>query len=278
VKYIHKTLHPQIRGLVPEEIVTKYLDQCDTLEYGLGIRELQSLLSFIRERNCKVLCDIGCNIGYHTINYAHHIPDSTVYSFDPCRDNVNIVEKNIEHFQLDNITVNHKAVSNKVGKEKVYVNYTNSGDTRIFASSDYTPGDIYDVETTTLDEYFKDTEALDYLKLDTQGCELEIFSGGKNVITHHRPIIYLEFWPYAYTQRGHGIDDLIHVIHECNYKIRCMSPTPRLTGKYFIGPMDEDGILREGNGRVPQDVSAEYVIEFYEQHANKNTHINLLLY
>ena len=217
---------------------------------------LQSLLNIIKEKKCKIICDIGANIGMHTINYATYNPESTIYAFEPAKDNLDLLLQNIEKFNLTNINVISKALSNKVGQENVHVNWENSGDTRIYGSSDFRPSDIYEVQTTTLDEIFKDSEQLDFIKIDTQGCEPEIIEGGKEVIKKFKPIIFLEFWPWGYNQRGASVDSILETIDECKYKIK----------KYHLG------------SDLVEEVDKNHILDFYNNTQNTNTHENLLLY
>lgn len=65
------------------------------------------------------------------------------------------------------------------------------------------------VEVVTLDETLKDWRRLDFIKIDTEGGELDVLAGGERVITRHRPIISFEAGVDAYEHYGKTTQDFL---------------------------------------------------------------------
>ena len=63
---------------------------------------------------------------------------------------------------------------------------------------------------------------LDFIKIDTDGHELEILKGGRRSIQRWRPIIVFEFCLYENAKRGHSYADFVSLFDELNYDI-CLS-------------------------------------------------------
>lgn len=63
---------------------------------------------------------------------------------------------------------------------------------------------------------------LDFIKIDTDGHELEILKGGMQTIQRWRPIIVFEFCFYENEKRGHSFTDFMAYFDALNYDI-CLS-------------------------------------------------------
>jgi len=219
--------------------------------------ELDNLLAHIKNNKFKSLVDIGANIGFHTIHYAYHNPTSTVHAFEPSQDNISVLEQNVNQYNLKNINIISSAVTGDKGTETLYGNEHNSGDTRIYKSDDYEPMETYDIDTVSLDDFFSDIN-IDYIKMDTQGCELEIFYGGAQVISEQKPDIFMEFWPWGYNQRTPDekyINKFMEILTECRYELFEFSV----------------------NSPVITKVSGQNVYDYYRAMKLTNQHTNLFL-
>jgi FkbM family methyltransferase len=63
---------------------------------------------------------------------------------------------------------------------------------------------------------------LDFIKIDTDGHEMEILKGGRQTIERWRPIIVFEFCIYENEKRGHSFSDFAIYFDTLNYDI-CLS-------------------------------------------------------
>ena len=83
------------------------------------------------------------------------------------------------------------AVSDKPGKEKFYVD-----DKRLSNSSFQNLVDGYsiDVDVITLDEHCKSAHNICFIKIDTEGTELDVLNGAQNIIDKHKPHMMIEVY------------------------------------------------------------------------------------
>ena len=72
------------------------------------------------------------------------------------------------------------------------------------------------VQTTTLDEIFTNGETFDFVKIDTQGSELDILKGGLNTIRDTYAIL-LEVSLFEYNIGGPKKDDVVSFMNELGF-------------------------------------------------------------
>ena len=153
-------------------------------------------------RNCKVLLDIGANCGVETdwlvIGSTKSHASPTIYAFEPHCEVYQILYnkyKNSPYVNTFNI-----AISNTVGistlqykNNDLYENkYGGSTIVPEFFRPDRLGHDTstQSVMTTTIDSLNLNP---DYIKIDAEGSEGNIFLGGKNQIIKNKPVIIFEY-------------------------------------------------------------------------------------
>jgi tRNA G37 N-methylase Trm5 len=116
-----------------------YLDSKESLDlsiYGVYEEYETDLIKKEIDRGDVVL-DLGANIGYYTLLFAKKVGDEgRVYAFEPDPTNFSLLKKNVEINGYRNVVLIQKAVSNKNGKLKLYLNEDNKGDHRFYNSHD----------------------------------------------------------------------------------------------------------------------------------------------
>ena len=152
----------------------------------------------------KLTLDIGANTG----KYTQLILDETksnVISFEPLKEAFKDL-KNIEKVYPERLKAFNYAVGDK--NEYLDLNTSNSKSEKASFSKDTDKLTFYEqennikinTEVITLDSFFKnnpkllDEKELDFIKIDTEGFELEVIIGAKNLIEKKKPkFIQLEF-------------------------------------------------------------------------------------
>lgn len=216
--------------------------------------ELRIILNLIEGKD--IIVDIGANLGTHSINYASANPNSIVYSIEPAIENIEILKRNILKHSITNIKIINKAFDKKITTGTLYVNERNSGDNRIYRTPDWGAMDSHEIEITTLNDFKKENniKKIDYIKMDTQGCELDIMTGGYSTIINDRPDIFMEFWPRGFQQKGGDIEIFKKIVDKCEYNIYRLD--------------ERDNIIQ---------VTLGAVMDFYIEHLDIDFHINLFL-
>lgn len=122
-----------------------------------------------------VIVDVGANIGLWTF-YAHD-KAKIIYSLEPAEEHFECLVTMMASNEMNNVVPVRKALSNKNGKAKFYHN----DNTTMYSLSDKVRSkeEFEEVETITLDKFFKDNkiEHVDFMKIDVEGAESEIFGG-----------------------------------------------------------------------------------------------------
>jgi FkbM family methyltransferase len=163
------------------------------------IMQFQSLLE--HKRPGAVFVDVGCNVG--TFSFALQPICAKVFCFEAQRIIYNMVCGSIALNGWQNVFATNVALSDKI--EKIEVPQFDYNKPCSFGSIEfdrpeqrehllqerrYSLSGAETVPTAPLD-YFQ-FPRLDILKIDVEGMELKVISGGWQTITTHRPIIYIE--------------------------------------------------------------------------------------
>ena len=149
------------------------------------------------EKN-SVFWDIGSNIGLFSC-YAAIKNNSTVYSFEPSVFNLEILSKNINLNNLnEKITIFPLPLTNTSKKSKFKLSSVEQGGAISTFGEDYTYdgtklNSIFDYKTVgiSIDEiikYFKFSTP-DYIKIDVDGIEHLILSGGNKILGDVKEIL-----------------------------------------------------------------------------------------
>jgi FkbM family methyltransferase len=147
----------------------------------------------------SIIIEGGCHIGTHTVKLgmiAKH-----VYGFEPYPSSYNLLYKNIEMNNLNNVTILQKGLSKNFDRVKFDWTGDKHGNPGGSGLSDNPIGrdpksqimlnDI-SVELTTIDSL--NLKRVDFIKLDIEGYEINAIMGGINTIKKYKPIIVLEDW------------------------------------------------------------------------------------
>lgn len=122
-----------------------------------------------------VIADFGTNIGLWT--YYAYDKASKIYSLEPSKEHFEcLVTMLANNAMMDKVTPIQKAISNENGTAKFY---HNANTTMYSLKEEVSQGEFEEVETITLDKFFEENkiEHLDFLKVDIEGAEAQVFGG-----------------------------------------------------------------------------------------------------
>src|SRR3972149_5157011 len=166
-----------------------------------------------------VVVDVGANVGYYTLLAARLVGDEgKVFAFEPDPYNYNLLCRNIEVNGYRNVIPVQKAVFNKSGKMKLFLDKNNLGGHSL-SEANVDKGVSTTVETTSLDEYFENTNhKIDVVKMDVQGSEMEVLNGMTNTINQNEKLeIITEFWPFGLRNAGSSPTDFLRKLAEYGF-------------------------------------------------------------
>lgn len=154
--------------------------------------------------------DIGANIGQHSMFAASIVgSEGKIYSFEPI--------PYIYNQLLDSVKINHFehivsaqniALGTNESTETLYIETNNVGGSSLVAPHGDKIEEII-VQIKKGDDMFKNIQHINMIKIDVEGYEYEVLSGIQKTITHHRPIIILEFSGKLYLEKKRGDGDKI---------------------------------------------------------------------
>ena len=102
----------------------------------LGILEKREM-DFVKKtvKEGWTVIDIGANIGYYTLLLSKLVgKNGKVIAFEPDKDSISMLKKNIKHNNCRNVQIVPMAVSDHSGSGTLYISNSHSGDHRIYDS------------------------------------------------------------------------------------------------------------------------------------------------
>jgi len=128
-----------------------------------------------------IVIDVGAHIGLFTLYASQFCNEGKIYSFEPVKENYELLLENVKLNNLNQVKIFNFAVSNSNYPIKLFINNDESGHS-MFSSSDQS----ISVNSISLKKIFDDNqiEHCNFLKLDCEGAEYEII---KNL-----PSVYFE--------------------------------------------------------------------------------------
>jgi len=189
-------------GLIQRKLITLkmknklvYIIRTKTLDkylFAETVLEDQYLLNQINFDKNSVIIDLGAQIGFFSV-FASRKAEK-IFAFEPVTENFELLKKNIKLNKLENkIFPFNLAVSDKKGKEKIFLSETNTGSHSIYGFKEpeqekgssinyflngkgFSKKNFVEVSSITLDEIFTANKInqCDLLKIDIEGAEYNV--------------------------------------------------------------------------------------------------------
>lgn len=180
------------------------------------------ILKSILQKN-SVYIDIGANIGYYTLLAGSIVKNGKVFSFEPVKQNLEILERNIIKNNLTNIQTYPYAVSDKNGFVDIFLSSANTGNVRLFKDDleGYAGQPKSErVKCICLDDFLDADIRPDIIKMDIQGGEIYALKGMKNLIRKTEQLaLFTEFWPKAIVMNKESPHEFLRMLHDLNFEI-----------------------------------------------------------
>lgn len=146
------------------------------------------------------LFDIGANVGNYSKKLRAAFPDAKIYAFEPNPNTFEMLNSNMKSLEVYCYSL---GLSSQISQQKIYTyaRETDSEHTSFYKSviTDlHKDNNILEIEckTVSLDEFCESQKItyIDFIKIDTEGHELEVLSGAKTMIAENKiGIIQFEF-------------------------------------------------------------------------------------
>tara|TARA_B110000046_G_C13008146_1_gene405353 strand:- start:643 stop:1371 length:729 start_codon:yes stop_codon:yes gene_type:complete len=152
--------------------------------------------NYLKKKENLVIVDVGAQVGLYTL-YAKKLTNATFYAYEPYDVELNILQKNIELNNINNVILDTKAISNIKGNAKMNIcknhpGLNTLGNNILRWNPRRTETIQKNVETDTIDNLFENI-CVDMIKIDTEGWEYNILQGAEKVILRDKPNIQIEW-------------------------------------------------------------------------------------
>lgn len=141
-----------------------------------------------------------------------------MFAVEPNPENLAFLNRNVKLNSVTNIEVIEKAVAREKARMPFYCS-TNGGANGSLIPFSYFLQDQILVDVDTLDNLFIGLDRLNFLKVDTEGNELDVFLGAQQILSQHKPHICFEisltFWAYL----EDSVDSLFKILKKHDYEL-----------------------------------------------------------
>lgn len=194
-------------------------------EYGeFSEGEVELFRKFVTKDS--VVCDVGANIGAHTLAFSRLA--KSVFAFEPVPLMFNALAGMVALNDLENVTCTQAGISYADGV-MTYPSLA-TGCENNFGAAQLIPFDgNHPVQVIPLEI------PCDFLKIDVEGMEVEVLRGAEAMIKECRPIIYVE------ADRPHLVEELISVLNGFGYACDWHTPALFNENNYKKNPVNVFG-------------------------------------
>ncbi len=157
----------------------------------------------------SVILDIGANIGNHSICWCKNA--SKIYAFEPQTDNFKLLTANILDNNINNVFTINKCVGKNASKATIsFIDDKNMGST----SFKYDEEATNFIEVTSVDIFVEENNInkIDFIKIDTEGFEIDVLLGALQTITFNKPVLWVEIKLDTYKQ-------VLQILKDINYTL-----------------------------------------------------------
>ncbi|MDB5255484.1 MAG: FkbM family methyltransferase [Chitinophagaceae bacterium] len=207
-------------------VSTQYLIDWNVFFFGQYEKETNDLLlEYIKPG--QVVIEAGANNGTETVLLSRLVgPTGKVFAFEPVEHIHNMLQLNLSINHCGNVTAEQKALGESDGELYFNVlpeNFCNQGmagkydersvDTKVL------------VQQTSIDSLLLQhhIQAIDFIKMDIQGAEIELLKGAEQTIQKSKPLIFTEA-----TEDFLSIQKLFETLSDLNYSVYFIQPKGHL--------------------------------------------------
>ncbi len=207
----------------------RYIDSPDVTVRN-DVRQIKFFLD--NARSGDSVLDVGGHFGQYAVLFAALVSDSgRVISFEPDPAAREILLQNLELNGFANrVEIESLALFDKKGEHSFFSKGADSMSSlfRSGLGTNASSAEVveYRVETACLDDYLdsRNLAAPDFVKLDTEGAEINILRGARQLL-QSGAIIVCELHPYAWEEFGTTFEELLLLIRDAGRTISYLDPS-----------------------------------------------------
>lgn len=167
------------------------------------------IYQFNPSSNSRKIIDCGANMGLSVLYFAKNYPKHEIIAFEPEEAVFNILQENVETFQLNNVTLHKNAVWTNTETLKFYSDGRMGG--RV--NEEYAKHKPVLIEAVPLLNFLN--EDVDFLKLDIEGAEDKVLKHCASQL-HKANHIFFEY--HNHYQKPQTLHELLSLIQQQGFK------------------------------------------------------------
>lgn len=184
--------------------------------------------AFLRIKPNFTILDIGANVGLMTLQFAKLVPQGKVYSFEPTSYALERLKKNLSLNPdlSERVTVINSFVSEVSTAKPEIIAYSSWKVNGERGQNDHpvhlgTPKAAEGVPAISLNDFVEqqNIDKIDFIKIDTDGHEYEVFKGADKAIAKYRPKIIFEIGLYVMDEKNISFEFYYNYFKKLNYKL-----------------------------------------------------------
>jgi FkbM family methyltransferase len=188
--------------------------------WGNDLGDLRFLWRYLKPG--MTFFDVGANEGVYSVIAAMKLGETGhVAAFEPSRRERRRLGLHLWLNCLRSVEVVPRAVTATDGEETLFT--VISGNTErnsLVAPLTTDPTEPVRVEATTIDSYLalRGVKGVDFVKIDTEGAEIQIFQGAEKLLTEMRPLIICEVLDQSTRPWGYPARDIVDKLRRHCYE------------------------------------------------------------
>lgn len=186
--------------------------------HSIDIQERSILFSIASA--CRMIFDIGANIGWYSLNFAQLPNVEKIYAFEPIPYTYDYLKKHLQINNIRNVSAFNFAFSDTAG-EKIFYWTKNEAVGASMANIIKERHKISKIKckATTIDKFMKNRPGgLDLIKCDVEGAELFVFKGAIETLKKYKPVIFAELLRKWSAKFNYHPNDVIKILSDIGYK------------------------------------------------------------
>ncbi len=187
---------------------------------------IQKFYSLLPAHDFFVVIDLGAQTGSFSL-LAKYFPNSTWYAFEPIQEATITLKKNLTLNDIHNVSVYQMAASHFSGKTTLKMPAMDEWGLATIGPNPlrFTLVIEREIECIDLDSFVtaQHIKKVHFMKLDTEGSELSILRGAKDMIMRDHPIMIMEYNEINMKQCGVLKQEIDELLVEMGYEWKLIS-------------------------------------------------------
>jgi len=155
------------------------------------------------------IIDCGANMGVSVLFFARKFPNATIIGFEPEPEIYDVLQQNIQSYQLNNVTIEQKAVWDSVTTLNFFTDKGMGGS----VENSFSKQEPKKVATVRLKDYLR--KPVDFLKLDIEGAEYTVL---KDCYEELQNVQHLFVEYHSFIRKEQHLEEILRMLKTSGFR------------------------------------------------------------